>query len=112
MSESVYVSAGVKLQWSKVSNPPQLALHYMLEGCLEGQPAVHILIQCTPLLVEKASKAPDVTLRFTLCKTSKGSWQENHPGFETYGKGHMKSKIGAISAPTKWKSNKKFNKKS
>ena len=33
------------------------------EGCLEGGPAVNMLTQCTPLLVEKAGVAPDVTLR-------------------------------------------------
>ena len=27
--------------------------------------------------------------------------QENHPGFESYGEGHTKSKIGAISGPAK-----------
>ena len=34
----------------------------------EGGPAVYTLIQCTPLLVEKAGVAPDVTLRFTAHK--------------------------------------------
>ena len=28
--------------------------------------------------------------------------QENHTGIETHGKDHAKSKIGAISGPTKW----------
>ena len=37
------------------------------EGCLEGRPAVYTLIQCTPLLVEKADVSPDMTLRFTTC---------------------------------------------
>ena len=32
------------------------------------EPVVHTLIQCTPLLVEKAGVAPDVTLGFTMCK--------------------------------------------
>ena len=27
---------------------------------------------------------------------------QNHPGFETLGEGHMKSKIEATSGPTKW----------
>ena len=35
---------------------------------MEGGPAVYTLIQCTPLLVEKAGVAPDVTLRFTAHK--------------------------------------------
>ena len=31
------------------------------EGCPEGEPVVYTLVQCTPLLVEKADVAPDVT---------------------------------------------------
>ena len=46
---------------------------------------------CTPLLVEKAGTAPDMTLRFTM-RRQVCRW-ENHPGFETHGEGHMKSKI-------------------
>ena len=61
---------------------------------------IYTLIQCTPLLVEKAGVAPDVTLGFITCKQV--CRQENHPGFETHGEGHMKSKTGAISGPTKW----------
>ena len=29
---------------------------------------LYVFVQCTPLLVEKAGVAPDVTLRFTACK--------------------------------------------
>ena len=37
----------------------------------------------------------------------------NHPGFETRGESHTKSKIGAINGPTKWTMvQQKFNKKS
>ena len=68
---------------------------------MEGEPAVYMFIQCTPQLVEKAYVAPDVTLRFTVCKQVLMQ-VKNHPGFETHGEGHMKSKIGAISGPTKW----------
>ena len=28
--------------------------------------------------------------------------QDSHPGFETHGEAHIKSKIGAISDPSKW----------
>ena len=72
------------------------ALRGLHEVCPEGGPAVYMPKQCTPLLVEKAGVAPDMTFRFTAQK------QENHPGFETHGEGHTKSKIGAISGPTKW----------
>ena len=41
------------------------ALCCLYEGCPEGGSAVYTSIQCTPLLVEKAGVAPDVTLRFT-----------------------------------------------
>ena len=34
-------------------------------------------------------------------QTSKNGRQENDPGFETHGEGQTKSKIGAISGPTK-----------
>ena len=40
----------------------------MHEGCPEGGPAVYTLIQCTPLLVEKAGVVPDMTLRLTTYK--------------------------------------------
>ena len=35
---------------------------------MTGRHAVYTLIQCTPLLVEKAGVAPDVTFRITACK--------------------------------------------
>ena len=35
---------------------------------MKGGPAVYMREQCTPLLVEKAGVAPDVTLRFIACK--------------------------------------------
>ena len=60
-----------------------------------------MLIQCTPLLVEKAGVAPDVTLRFTACKQV--SVQVREPcGLKTHGEDYTKSKIGAINGPTKW----------
>ena len=39
----------------------QPALLCWQEGCPEGRPAVYTLIQCIPLLVEKAGVVPDVT---------------------------------------------------
>ena len=53
---------------AQVSNPPLLALHCLHEGCPEDKCAVYMLMQCTPLLVEKADVAPNVTLRFTAGK--------------------------------------------
>ena len=51
---------------AQVNNPLLPALHCLHEGCLEGEPDIDMLIQCTPLLVEKAGVVPDVTIRFTL----------------------------------------------
>ena len=51
--------------------------------------------------MEKAGVAPDVTLRFIARKQVSVQVREP-PTFETHGEGHMKSKIGAISGPTKW----------
>ena len=47
-----------------------VAYHPLYEGCPEGRPAVYMLIQCTPLLVEKGAP-PDVTLRFTTHKQAR-----------------------------------------
>ena len=35
-------------------------------------------------------------------QASKCAGERTHPGFETHGEGHTKSKTGAISGPTKW----------
>ena len=51
------------------SNPGNLPLLQMWHvGNVTGHHAVYTLIQCTPLLVEKAGVAPDVTFRITACK--------------------------------------------
>ena len=83
----------------------------MHEGCPEGESAVYKLVQCTPLLVEKAGVAPDMTFRFTTPSKSVCR-HENHSGFKTREEGHMKSKTGAISGPSNgpW-SNKNIFKK-
>ena len=52
--------------WVRV--PLLLSLLSSREGYPGGAPAVHMFIQCTSLLVEKAGVAPDVTLRMTACK--------------------------------------------
>ena len=58
-----------KLQRSApVCNPSPPALRCLHEGCPEGESTVYTLIQCTPLLMEKADVAPDVARRFTMCK--------------------------------------------
>ena len=55
--------------WKETFNLPITAnLRLTSLGCPEGRPAVYTLVQCTPLLVEKAGVAPDMTLRFTTCK--------------------------------------------
>ena len=51
------------------SNPGNLPLLQTWHvGNVTGRHAVYTLIQCTPLLVEKAGVAPDVTFRITACK--------------------------------------------
>ena len=50
-------------------NPGNLPLLQMWHvGNMTGCHAVYTLIQCTPLLVEKAGVTPDVTFRITACK--------------------------------------------
>ena len=85
---------------TQVSNLPLSTLCCLHEGCLKVEPAVYMLMQCTPLLVEKAGVAPDLTLRFTRYKQV--CRQENHHGFEMHGEANTQSKIGAISGLTKW----------
>ena len=73
------------------------------EGCLEGDPAVHMPIQFTPLLDERAGVAPDVTCRFS-----------GHKGkriilaFKTMGTVRRSKTIMVISGYSSW-SNKKLN---
>ena len=51
------------------SNPGHLPLLQMWHvGNVTGRHAIYTLIQCTPLLVEKAGVAPDMTFRITACK--------------------------------------------
>ena len=51
------------------SNPGNLPLLQTWHvGTVTGCYAVYTLIQCTPLLVEKAGVAPDMTFRITACK--------------------------------------------
>ena len=51
------------------SNPGNLPLLQMWHvGNVTGRHAIYTLIQCTPLLVEKAGVTPDVTFRITACK--------------------------------------------
>ena len=83
----------------QVSNPLLPALCYLHKGrqaCFTQAYTVHNPIG------GKAIVSPDITLRFPVCKQVRVQRQENHPGFETYGEGHMKSNKGAISGTTKW----------
>ena len=52
----------INLTAAHITNPPLPALWCLHVGCPEGKPAENMLIQCTPLLVEKAGVAMDVTL--------------------------------------------------
>ena len=63
-----WASTRSNLTAAQVTKPLSSSLHYLHDGCPEGDSAVHMLIQCTPILVEKTDVAPDVTLRFTVCK--------------------------------------------
>ena len=79
--------------------------------------AIYMLIQCTPLLVEKAGVAPEVNLRNLLCAGEEARKRGNPPWFwnpgqtspevqsrgisETQGRRHQKSKTGVSVAPQK-----------
>ena len=67
---------------------------------MEGRPAVNTLLQCTPLLVEKACVAANVALRFTMCKQVEMQIREI-PYFKTHGEDHTESIIGVISGLAK-----------
>ena len=49
---------------------------------------VYMLIQCTPLLVEKADVAPDVTVTIHRMQASKSAGERTSPSFKTHGDGH------------------------
>ena len=72
-------------------------------GNVTGRHAIYTFIQCTPLLVERAGVAPDMTFRIPACKQEKKECRQDiHSGFEIHEEGHTKSKTGAISGSTKW----------
>ena len=71
-----------------------------------GESTVHTLIQCTPLLVEKAGVEPYVTLRFMVHKEVRVQ-----ADFEIHREGHTKSKIWEIRSYTKWSLVQKIFKK-
>ena len=59
--------------------------------------AVYTLIQCTPLLVEKAGVTPGMTFRIT---ARKSAGETSTLDLEPDEEGHTKSKTGAISGST------------
>ena len=66
---SIYNSLLLTVREVSRLNPGNLPLLQMWHvGNMTGRHAVYMLIQCTPLLVEKAGVAPDVTFRITACK--------------------------------------------
>ena len=86
------------LDAAQVSNPLLPAHRCMHERCLEGEPAVYMF---TPLLVEKAGVAPDMTLRFTACKQVSVQARKL-PWLWNPWEGSHKVQLGAVSGPTKW----------
>ena len=85
------------------SNPGNLPLLQMWHvGNVTSHHAVYTLIQCTPLLVEKAGVAPDVTFRITACKQEKSAGKTSTLDLKPMKKKHTKSRTGAISGSTKW----------
>ena len=56
------------LNAAKIGNQPLPVLCCLHEECLEGKPAVCMLIQCRPRIGGMASVAPDMTLRLTTHK--------------------------------------------
>ena len=75
------------------------ALHCLHEGCLEGMPTVYTLVQCTPLLVEKAGVAPDVTLRVHYMQTSKCAGERTTLALKPMGRVTQSPKQGQSVAP-------------
>ena len=60
-----------------------------LLACMDGEPAVYMFIQCTPLFVEKAGVAH---VRFTVHKqVCVCVWAREPPGIKTNGEVHAKS---------------------
>ena len=51
--------------------------------------------------IQSAGVAPEVNLRNLLWAGEEAGKQGIHPGFETQGRGHQKSKIGVSAAPRK-----------
>ena len=72
--------------WLQVCGSKRLCCH-----------VIFILIQCTPLLVEKAG----VTLGSPYASKKECRW-EIYSGYEAHEEGHTKYKTGAISGFTKW----------
>ena len=62
-STSAHCAGGLPIE---SGNLPLLQTWHV--GNVTGRHAVYTLIQCTPLLVEKAGVAPDMTFRITACK--------------------------------------------
>ena len=104
----------IKGRWnSSVGNTSDLVTHrWAAHHCVGGSNpdacerslgshAVYMLIQCTPLLVEKAGVTPEVNLRNPLCAGKEAHKRGIHPDFETQGRRHQKSKTGISVAPQK-----------
>ena len=102
----ILITSGVR------SVPPILDTTWAAHHCVGGSNpdacernrashAVYMLTQCTPLLVEKAGVTPEVNLRNLLCSGEKADKQGIHPGFETQGRRHQKSKTGVSVAAQK-----------
>ena len=84
-------STRLNLTAAQVSNPPWPTRYWLHEGCLEGKPSVYTSYSVHPYWWKRQVTwgiAPDMTLRFTVCKQVRAQ-----TGFETHGEGHSKSKM-------------------
>ena len=77
------------------SDSPLPALCCLHEGCLKGEPAVYMLIQCTPLLVEKAGVVPDMTY----AHASKTAGERTTLALKPMGRATQSLKLGQSVAP-------------
>ena len=108
-----YVSKILLVNNSSVGNTSDLVMHcWGAHHCICGSNpdacerslashAIYTLIQCTPLLVEKAGVTPEVNLRNLLCAGKEASKWGNSPWLWTPEQTSPKVQNRDISGPTK-----------
>ena len=111
-SENEYSQLGGRWN-SSVGNPSDLVTHrWAAHHCVGGSNpdacerslashAVYMLIQCTPLLVEKAGVAPEMNLRNLLCTGEEAGKRGNPPWLWNPGQTSPEVQNRGISGPAK-----------